>query len=183
MNSSSIGLKSLAVAVLTAAAAVPLSFLLWRTPAGAATPPTTVLLLLLPVTVVMPSIAFGLGLAFLLFGRQLVAAGGSRALSRAAYLGVAWLLMNWWPHSNFHRAASGWTAILLVDYVFHTTAIAAAGIVAIYFLRVLNERRATSMDASSGDLPLTSSGVHEAAPRRAKPGITTPIRGRKPRHD
>jgi hypothetical protein len=152
MNSSSLRLKALAVAVPTAAAAVPLSFLLWQPPAGAVGPPSSILPLLVPVAVVMPSIALGVGVAFLVFGRPLLAAGGSPALSRSAYLGVAWLLMSWWPHSNFHRVASGWTSILLVDYVFHTTAIAAAGIVAIFFLRLLRERRAISRGASSGDL-------------------------------
>lgn len=152
MNSSSLRLKALAVAVVTATAAVPLSFLLWQPPAGVALPPSGILPLLLPVAVVMPSIALGVGVAFLVFGRQLLADGGTPALSRAAYLGVAWLLISWWPHSNFHRVASGWTSILVIDYVFHTTAIAAAGIVAIFFLRVLRERRATTRDASSGDL-------------------------------
>ena len=151
-NNSSLRLKSVAVALVTAAAAVPLSFLLWQTPAEGAAPPPTVLPLLLPIAVVMPAIALGVGLAFLLFGRPLVAAGGSLALSRAAYLSVAWLLVSWWPHSNFHRVASDWTKILLVDYVFHTTAVAAAGIVAVFFLRVLRERQASGRDTSSRDL-------------------------------
>lgn len=152
MNNSSLRLKSLAVAVVTAVSAVPLSFLLWRAPAGVATPPSTVLPFLLPITVLIPSIAFGIGVAFLLFGRPLLAAGGSLVLSRAAYLGVAWLLMNWWPHSNFHRIASGWTNVLVVDYFFHTTAIVAAGIVAIFFLSVLRERQGSGRDTSSRDL-------------------------------
>jgi hypothetical protein len=42
--------------------------------------------------------------------------------------------------------------LLLVDYAFHTTAIAAAGIVVIFFLRLLGERRAISRDASGRDL-------------------------------
>jgi hypothetical protein len=150
MNSASVRLKSLAVVVIATAAAVPLSFVLWRTPAGAGAPPSSILPLLLPVAVVMPSIAFGVGVAFLLFGGPLVAAGGSTALSRGAYVAIAWLLMSWWPHSNFHRVAAGWTNVLLVDYVFHTTAIAAAGIVAMFFLRVLRERRPVRRDASAG---------------------------------
>jgi hypothetical protein len=158
MNNSSLRLKSLAVAVLTAVAAVPLSFMLWRMPPGGAAPPPDVLPLLLPIAVVMPAIALGVGFAFLLFGRPLVEAGGSPALSRAAYLSVAWLLVSWWPHSNFHRVASGWTNILLVDYVFHTTAIAAAGIVAVFFLRVLRERQASGRDTSSRDLASAATG-------------------------
>jgi hypothetical protein len=50
------------------------------------------------------SLAFGLGLAFLLRGPQLLTVGGRpRAVDIASYLSIGWLLANWWPHTNLHR--------------------------------------------------------------------------------
>ena len=122
------------VTLPVAALATPLSFVLWRTPPGAATAPNSVIPLMLPVEVVIPAVAFGLGIAFLLVGRPLVRRNDAPRLSRAAHAGIAWLLLNWWPHSNFHRVAQGWTSLLAVDYVFHITVIASTVVVAAYFI-------------------------------------------------
>ena len=137
-------LRWFAVAAGVAAAAVPLSFLLWRTSPGVATPPPSLLPLFLPIGVVIPALSFGLGTAFLVFGRRLLPTGGAPALSRASFLSITWLLASWWPHANFHRVAGGWTNLLLVDYFFHTTAIIATAIVAAYFLKAVRERQGTS---------------------------------------
>lgn len=150
-------LKWLAVTAVVAAAAAPLSFVLWRTPPGVATPPPGLLPFFIPIGVVIPSLAFGLGVAFLLFGGRLVLATGAPTLSRAAFVSVVWLLTNWWPHTNFHRVADGWANILLVDYFFHSTAIIATGVVAAYFLRVVGERRGFGqIETEARDLASTS---------------------------
>jgi C4-dicarboxylate transporter len=92
--------------------------------------------------VVIPALSLGFGVAFLLFGSRLLPTAGPTALSRAAFVSIVWLLVNWWPHSNFHRVANGWTNIVLVDYFFHTTVIVATCVVAAYFMSVLRQRRA-----------------------------------------
>ena len=71
-----------------AAVATPLSFVLWRTPAGASAPPSNVIPLMLPIEVVIPAVTFGLGAAFLLVGRPLVSTRGVPRLSRGAYFSI-----------------------------------------------------------------------------------------------
>jgi hypothetical protein len=148
-------LKWCAVAAFVAAAAVPLSFVLWQTPPGVATPPAALLPLFIPIGVVIPSISLGLGVAFMLFGWRLLRTDGAPALSRATFVSIGWLLGNWWPHANFHRVANGWADLLLVDYFFHTTVIIATVVVAAYFLSVVRERQGTG-EIETGDHGLAS---------------------------
>jgi hypothetical protein len=150
-------LRWIAVTVVVAAAAIPLSFVLWRTPAGVAAPPPDILPLLLPVAVVIPALSFGFGVAFVLFGRSLLRADRPSALSRAAFVSIWWLLANWWPHSNFHRVSSGWTNVVVIDYFFHTTVIVASCVVAAFFLTVIRERRGTGEVSGSREIASTPS--------------------------
>ena len=146
-------LRWVVVTVGVAAAAVPLSFVLWRTPPGVATPPPSMLPILIPISVVIPALAFGLGVAFVLLGRQLIRTNRPSALSRASLVSIAWLLTNWWPHSNFHRVSNGWANLVAVDYFFHTTVIIASCIVAVFFLSVLRDRQtAEQIDGGIRDL-------------------------------
>ncbi|HEX6347987.1 MAG TPA: hypothetical protein VF160_01180 [Candidatus Dormibacteraeota bacterium] len=134
-------LRWLGVTLVVAAAAVPLSFVLWRTPPGVAVPPPGMLPILLPVEVVIPALSLGLGVAFMLFGRKLVIRERASALSRASFVSIWWLLVNWWPHSNFHRVSTGWVSLTAIDYFFHTTVIVATCVVAAFFLSVIRERQ------------------------------------------
>jgi hypothetical protein len=150
-------LRWIAVTVVVAAAAVPLSFVIWSTPLGAATPPPSMLPLFIPIAVIIPALSLGLGVAFMLFGGRLVSAAGASALSRGAFFSIGWLLINWWPHSNFHRVANGWTSIVLIDYFFHTTVIVASCVVASFFLSVVRERHETGeTQAAARRVPSTT---------------------------
>jgi hypothetical protein len=150
-------LRWIAVIAVVAAAAVPLSFVLWPTPVGAATPPLSMLPLFIPIAVVIPALSLGLGVAFMLFGRRLLSAARGSALSRGAFFSIGWLLINWWPHSNFHRVANGWTNIVIIDYFFHTTVIVASCVVAAFFLSVVRERHeASEMRAGTRQVPITT---------------------------
>lgn len=125
-----------------------------RTSGSAAQPAA----LFIPVGVVIPALAFGFGVAFLLFGRKLLRTDGAPALSRAAFVSIGWLLLNWWPHSNFHRVANGWANVVVVDYVFHVTVIAATYVVAVFFLALIRERqRAGQIGSGAHDLASRSS--------------------------
>lgn len=146
-------LRWASVAVVVTAVAVPLSFLLWRTPPGAATPPAGILPALFPIAVFIPALSFGLGASFLLFGRKLIQGSRPSTLSRAAFVSIVWLLTNWWPHSNFHRVSDGWTNLLAVDYFFHTTVIVASCVIAAFFLNVIRDgRRAGRVEGGAQDL-------------------------------
>ena len=147
----------IAVTIVVAAAAVPLSFVFWPTPLGVATPPPSMLPLFMPIAVVIPALSLGLGVAFMLFGRKLLSAAGASPLSRGAFFSIGWLLINWWPHSNFHRVANGWTNIVVVDYFFHTTVIVASCVVAAFFLSVVRERHeAGEMRDGARQVPSTT---------------------------
>lgn len=150
-------LRWIAVTAVVAAAAVPLSFVLWPTPVGATTPPPSMLPLFIPIAVVIPAVSLGLGVAFMLFGRRLLSTAGTSALPRGAFFSIGWLLINWWPHSNFHRVANSWTNIVLVDYFFHTTVIIASCVVAAFFLSVVRERQdAGEIHAGTRQVPSTT---------------------------
>ncbi len=146
-------LKWLAVTVGVAAAAVPLSFVLWRTPPGALTPPPSMLPLFIPIGVVIPALSFGFGVAFMLFGSKVLRIQGGPALSRISFVSIGWLLINWWPHANFHRVAAGWANVVLVDYFFHTTVIIATGLVAAIFLKGIRERQVAREKESGAPAP------------------------------
>jgi hypothetical protein len=149
-------MRWIAVIAVVAAAAVPLSFVLWPTPVGAATPPRSMLPLFIPIAVVIPALSLGLGVAFMLFGRRLISAAGASALSRGAFFSIGWLLINWWPHSNFHRVANGWTNIVLIDYFFHTTVIVASCFAAAFFLSVVRRHETGETQAAARRVPSTT---------------------------
>lgn len=135
------------VAVLvTLGIAVPafaLSRVIWPDPPGMSAPPPGLVPFLL-VPAVFEALAFGAGVAFLVVGgRLLQRAGEAPALTRATYLSIAWSLLNWWPHVNFHRSIgfSNLVALVEVDWAFHLTLIASAVVIAIFFIRVLSASR------------------------------------------
>jgi hypothetical protein len=123
-------LTTLAFAVVSMA----LTQVVW--PSDSADGPPSGLLPLFIVIGVLEWLAFGFGMAFLIFGAPLLAKlGQSRGLTTAAYVSTGWLLVSWWPHSNLHRVngADNWGGLLAIEYGFHATLIA-AGVVLAYFL-------------------------------------------------
>jgi hypothetical protein len=90
---------------------------------------------------VAEAVTFGSGVAFLLFGYGSIRAV-SPALSRAAHLAIAWVLLNWWIHDSLHVHFEGGTAgaMLGIEYGFHVTLMIAGGILAVFFARVVGKR-------------------------------------------
>jgi hypothetical protein len=88
------------------------------------------------------SLAFGLGVAFLVFGyRTVQRAGTGRVLTLLAYLSIAWYLVNWWPHDNLHRVnGQNLVGLLRIEYSFHFTMQIAGAILALFFFRILAAR-------------------------------------------
>lgn len=136
-----------AFAIVTLVFAIPaflLAQVIWPSPAGAPQPPAG----LLPLFILygaIEAIAFGAGVAFLVFGYRWVrAVGGAGRLTWLTYLSIAFVLMQWWPHDNMHRVAgTDFGALLRLEYGFHATIILASTIIAIFFARAL-PRRATA---------------------------------------
>jgi hypothetical protein len=131
------------VVVIVGLASFALTRVIWPDPAGVAGPPTN----LLPgfvVLAVLESLLFGLGVVFLLTGFAPVRrAGRRRLLSWAAYVGIAWMLLSWWPHDNLHRVLGhdNWSGLLGIEYGFHVTLIVASIVVATYFVDTLRSRQ------------------------------------------
>ncbi|HYW27738.1 MAG TPA: hypothetical protein VE953_26440 [Terriglobales bacterium] len=137
--------RKLLAALIAVGFAIPafaLSRVIWPDPPGAPTPPASLLPFLL-VPAVFEALAFGAGVAFLVFGgRLLQQAGQAPALTLVTYLAIAWSLLNWWPHVNFHRAIGpNLVALVEVDWGFHLTLIISAVVIAIFFVRVLSSSR------------------------------------------
>ena len=130
-------------AAITTVGAIPaflLSQVIWPNPPGMPAPPATLLPFLL-VPAIFEALAFGMGIAFLVLGFRLLSrAHQPAALTLAAYISIAWSLLSWWPHVNFHRAiGSDLVALVKVDWTFHMTLIVAAAVIAYFFLRVVGE--------------------------------------------
>lgn len=83
---------------------------------------------------IVESVVFGLGLAWLLFGRGYLASG---ALGTAAFAAIGWTLISWFPHGSSHMALAhdDYRGLALIEYGFHVTMMAAAIVIALYLIR------------------------------------------------
>lgn len=113
----------------------------WPIPPTAPQPPGNVLPLFIVLSLI-ESLSFGLGVAFLIFGRPLmVRMAGSQSLATAAYLAIAFLLVNWWPHDNLHRMTNGdWSRLVLVEYGFHLPLMLAGAVLAWFFVSLARRK-------------------------------------------
>jgi hypothetical protein len=113
----------------------------WGGPVDVGPEPTGFQTLLFIMIGLLQSFVFGLGIAFLIFGYPLVSAAPvSEGLALATYLSIAWSLINWWPHSNFHQTASGdINGLLAIEYGFHVTSILSGLIIAYFFVEILRQ--------------------------------------------
>jgi len=136
-----------AVIVVASAAAFASSMVLWPPPASFAPPPS-----LLPFFVglgIAESLAFGAGVAFLIFGLRLVRRTGvSTFAAWGGYLGITWSLVNWWAHDGFHRVTGlNFDGLIRIEYGFHVTLIVGAVLAAYFFLSVAASRATDPVQA------------------------------------
>ncbi len=87
------------------------------------------------------AVAFGLGIAFLLFGYGAIRAV-SPGLTRAAHLAIAWVLLSWWAHDSLHLHYEGGAAgaLLAIEYGFHVSLMIAGGILVAFFMKAAGRR-------------------------------------------
>jgi hypothetical protein len=101
----------------------------------------------MPFLIVLASFeafAFGLGVSFLVFGYPYMkrASGSDTKLTWAAYVSIAWLFLNWWPHGSLHvHNGLNINGVILIDYAFHVPIMVATAIVAIWFYRQLPKEK------------------------------------------
>lgn len=128
----------------------PIGGALWGTmPEGGEEPTGTQIGLLMAVSL-LEAIAFGAGIAFLLFGHAaMTRVLGSTGFARAAQLAIVWGLASWVPHSAMHQTnGDNMARLIVIEYVFHVTLIAAAALIAWAFVRAPG-RAARSTDAAT----------------------------------
>jgi hypothetical protein len=120
--------------------ALALGRVIWPDPVGASQPPTALLPVFMGISA-LESLLFGAGVAFVLFGRRWLPAGGTR-LATATYVAIAWSLLSWWPHDNLHRVTHDWTGLAAIEVGFHVTLIVSILVIGAYFIRSLQPSRA-----------------------------------------
>lgn len=118
----------------------PLGSQIWP-PAEGGAEPTAVQIPLLLFVALLEATAFGVGAAFLVFGRDLLAKapGATKGWATGAWLAIGWGLVSWVPHSSMHisNGPDNFGRLILIEYLFHVTLIVAAGVLAMFFVRVL----------------------------------------------
>jgi len=80
------------------------------------------------------ALAFGFGVAFILYGRRLVKhlAGSAGKAAGAMHGSLSWILVSWWPHDNMHiHNALNINGLIVIEYLFHFT-LMVAGLVITY---------------------------------------------------
>ncbi len=105
--------------------------------------PTSVQIPLFIVLAIVEALAFGLAVSYLAFGRRSAQARvGSGALFSAC---IFWLLANWWVHDSVHKTnGMNLDGLLVIDYAFHVTLIAATAYVTWVVVRAVKTSQATS---------------------------------------
>lgn len=141
-------LKVPITSLIAAAVCLPLTFFIWppEVPAGAGTLAQWLGYGLLAGE----CLTFGAGIAFLAFTFPRV---GSIAISRrlafASYAGIAFLLINWWPHAHVRALAANLETarplIRQIIYAFHDAIMVIGAVLVFRHLR----RRGQSRPASS----------------------------------
>ena len=139
----------------------------WR-PAAGAPEPTAAQLPFFIVLALAEAVAFGFGVAFLLFGYPWMRAAGPApgGLTRAAHVSIAWVLLNWWSHDSFHFANGlNLDGLLVIEYAYHVTLMVAGAVTAAWFSAVVRSYR---MAAGRG---MAWSATTEAVARVATAGV------------
>jgi hypothetical protein len=122
----------------------------------------------LPFFVVLAGVEallFGLGVSFLLFGWPLARRAARRTRATVALVCIFWLVVSWWPHIGLHlRLGFDMWALLLIDYAFHLT-LMAAGVILVY-LFVTDVRAGKAVTASAASVQQPPPDRPEAASAR-----------------
>lgn len=152
---------TIAITLVVGIAAFMLTRVIWPDAAGGPAPSSTQLILLILLGV-FDSLLFGLGVAFVIYGLPLVRRFvGAGRLAWLTYVGIAFQLLSWWPHSNLHRVAGdNFDTLIAIDYGFHVPLQIGALAMAVFFF-------AAARGALKSRAPGTSAGVAMASPAPA----------------
>ena len=130
-------ITSIVIAFVVAAAAFAIGA--FARPAGTATPPAEVFPVF-AVLVLLESVAFGAGVAYVVRQRRKLFGTGIAPLDRAIAWSVAYLLLAPWPHDYLHAVTHingvyDWPALAGIEFVFHLGVVPVGLVVAAYVTR------------------------------------------------
>jgi len=153
--------------VITLVIGIPAFFLgpmIW--PPSSDIHPTQAQLPYLIVLSLIEALAFGFGVAFLIYGwpRVRAASGDSTRIARFMYISLAWLALSWWPHDNLHIFnALDINGLIVIDYAFHLTLIIAGFVLTYSFFALFKgaeERVGARKDCTAGEPGCVLSAIH-----------------------
>ena len=121
----------------------PLGGALWGPMPDEGPDPTPTQLGLLVVATLVEAVAFGVGVAFLMFARRIPQSmPGPRGAAWASYAAVGWGLMSWTPHGALHATnGENLARLIVIEYTFHITLIAATLAIAWFLVGVARVSR------------------------------------------
>jgi hypothetical protein len=127
-----------------AAAAAVFAIAVLGAPAGGLTPPDDIFPVV-AVLLLLESLAFGAGVAYVVRARGKLFGAGITPLERSVAWSVAFLLLAPWPHDYLHRltyinGVFNWPALAGIEYVFHLGIAPVGVIVGAYLLRAREGR-------------------------------------------
>jgi hypothetical protein len=158
-------LRFVGVAVGTAVIAFSLTFVIWPIPPSIVLPPSG-LVPYFAFVIACECLSFGVGVAFLAFGFPLMTRlPVGRFGAWSGYLGIAWFLLNWWPHESFHRTtpSTDFVKLIGIQFGFHLSLIVAAFLVARFFAEVARAGAARTCGDPGSD-PRPAEGAPTATP-------------------
>jgi hypothetical protein len=140
------GVNVRSIGIALAAAGAVFAVALLTTPAGADVPPDNVFPLF-ALLLMLESLAFGVGVAYVVRARRTLFGPGIGPLARGVAWCVAYLLLASWPHDYLHRITHingvfNWPALAGIEYVFHFGIVPVGLLVGIYLLRAREVGRA-----------------------------------------
>src|SRR5262245_25086334 len=142
--------KVLLITLATAVPAFILAPMIWP-PNLHGDAPVGLQLLLFMILAALDALTFGLGVAFICYGLPLVrrVADRSGASALISFIATAWLLISWWPHDNMHKHnGMDLGGLLVIDYVFHVSMMAAGAVLAYNLVRALQSARMTGQTSN-----------------------------------
>ena len=88
---------------------------------------------------IIEALVFGFGIAFIALNWK-NAMNSNAPMAKGRFIAIAWLLISWWPHDNFHRVnGENMLGLLYIEYAFHLTLIIAGVYLANAFWKMMKK--------------------------------------------